>query len=284
MIAIKVTGRLDTPEFHIAKEVVEIVADQFKRDVSCEITPLLEKEWMESIAALKTERGDLWDFTESVVCYVDNKLYKSVSQFLEYINLTYKIVSSGNDAEEVAKNATKEYYRNPKRDFVYLDITHDDNYIGRLVLELFTDICPKTCANFKSLCEGNIKSEVDKALSYEGCSIHRIVKRGYFQSGDLINNNGTGETSIYDESTFPDENFIVEHNGSGILSMANHGLHTNASQFCISFRALPWMNKKYVAFGKVVEGYAVLQKLEEIDTIVSGQPRKPCSISKCGLF
>jgi hypothetical protein len=54
--------------------------------------------------------------------------------------------------------------------------------------------------------------------------------------------------SVYGD-VFEDENFIVQHNKRGVLSMSNNGLHSNGSQFCISFRALPWMDKKYVAFG-----------------------------------
>lgn len=83
--------------------------------------------------------------------------------------------------------------------------------------------------------------------------------------------------------TFEDENFIVEHDSRGVLSMANSGPHTNASQFCISFRALPWMNRKYVAFGKVVSGGSALTTLEEVAT-ANGRPAFTCSITNCGVL
>lgn len=84
-------------------------------------------------------------------------------------------------------------------------------------------------------------------------------------------------------ATFPDENFIVEHSGRGVLFMANSGIHTNGSQFGVSFRAMPWMDKKYVAFGKLVYGTAVLDKLEGCPT-ANGRPTKACKITACGVF
>ncbi len=53
--------------------------------------------------------------------------------------------------------------------------------------------------------------------------------------------------SIYG-STFEDENFVIAHNKRGVVSMINTGLHSNGSQFAISFRPLPFMAAKYVAF------------------------------------
>ena len=54
--------------------------------------------------------------------------------------------------------------------------------------------------------------------------------------------------SIYGP-TFEDETFCAKHSKRGMLAMANDGLHTNGSQFLVSFRALEWMNTRYVAFG-----------------------------------
>ena len=58
--------------------------------------------------------------------------------------------------------------------------------------------------------------------------------------------------SIYG-ATFEDENFIVPHSKRGVVSMANSGLHTNASQFIIDLKPMPWMDKRFVAFGFVIE-------------------------------
>ncbi|KAK5966595.1 PPIase cyclophilin-type domain-containing protein, partial [Trichostrongylus colubriformis] len=52
---------------------------------------------------------------------------------------------------------------------VFMDITADDEPIGRLVFELNTKVCPKTSENFRRLCTG------EKGYGYKGCHWYRIV-------------------------------------------------------------------------------------------------------------
>lgn len=58
---------------------------------------------------------------------------------------------------------------------------------GRIVLELFNDVCPKTCENFRSLCAGDrgVGKVTGKPLTYKDVPFHRIVKDFIVQSGDF---------------------------------------------------------------------------------------------------
>jgi cyclophilin family peptidyl-prolyl cis-trans isomerase len=66
--------------------------------------------------------------------------------------------------------------------------------------------------------------------------------------------------------------------------MANKGYrHSNGSQFYITLSdACQWMSNRFVAFGRVVEGFDTLNKLENIETI-NQRPIKAVKIVNCGI-
>jgi peptidyl-prolyl cis-trans isomerase A (cyclophilin A) len=58
----------------------------------------------------------------------------------------------------------------------------------------------------------------------------------------------------------------------GLLAMANSGPATNGSQFFITVAATPWLNDKHTIFGKVIEGYDIV---EAISKVATGRGNKP---------
>merc|ERR1719240_940085 len=102
------------------------------------------------------------------------------------------------------------------------------------------------------------------------------------QGGDITDGDGTGGESIFGQ-TFPDENLSLKHTVPGMLSMANSGKNTNGSQFFITTKACPHLDGKHVVFGRVVEGFDVLERMDECGS-ASGKPKKTVVIDDCGVF
>lgn len=81
---------------------------------------------------------------------------------------------------------------------------------------------------------------------------HKIIPNCIAQGGDITEANGLGGESIYG-NFFDDENFKYHHDPY-VISMANGGKNTNASQFFFTFKKCPTLDGKHVVFGKIIAG------------------------------
>lgn len=126
---------------------------------------------------------------------------------------------------------------------------------GSIEIELFDNITPKTCENFRTHAKNGY---------YDGIIFHRIIESFMIQGGDPTGT-GRGGESIWGKP-FEDECVdSLKFEEPGILAMANSGPGTNGSQFFITTAATPWLNMNHTIFGKVVNGMDSVEKLEKVE-------------------
>ncbi|XP_075270358.1 putative inactive peptidyl-prolyl cis-trans isomerase-like 6 [Opisthocomus hoazin] len=286
-VMVTVVGLLRDPAFHVAKCTAEALKLKFpSKFADPVIQPLVEFAWHEYLQEKKKElRGEVWAYASSVMCFIDGQLLGDEKELLKWSHREWDYRDFKPEAlyQAITEDFYSKYLKNSQHVFVYLEIAIEEQPVGRLLFELFSDLCPRTCENFRALCTGGAKSPRDgRELTYKNSLFHRLVKNGWIQGGDIITGKGDGGESIYGP-TFEDESFAVRHKGRGVLGMANKGRHSNSSQFYITLQPAPYLDRKYVAFGQLIEGTEVLQRLEVVPTY-NERPTVACKIVNCGTF
>lgn len=144
---------------------------------------------------------------------------------------------------------------------------------GTIEIELMPDVAPKTVENFTGLIEKGY---------YDGIIFHRVIPEFMVQGGDPTGS-GMGGESLWGKP-FKDEcDPNVKFDQKGILAMANAGPGTNGSQFFLTTAKTPWLHMKHTIFGKVIDGYDVVEKIEGCKTGMMDKPIQEQKIIKASL-
>ncbi|KRX00846.1 Protein kinase-like domain [Pseudocohnilembus persalinus] len=159
-----------------------------------------------------------------------------------------------------------------------------------LILELDADICPKTCLNFFSLCKGDKKNSQGQFLDYKRSKFSR-KNEGYICGGKLENlEDFQGEGNIFGKKFFEDEIYTILHDKIGLISMSQSSdgggkRHKNSSEFFITLQnnLQEFLDRKYVAFGKVVHGLVDFLQFCEEDCFSVNQ-NLDWDIVQCGEY
>ena len=144
------------------------------------------------------------------------------------------------------------------------------NY-GKIVLLMYDDM-PITTGNFVKL----VNEEF-----YDGVIFHRVIDGFMIQGGDPQGNGmgGPGYT-IKDEFTHAGGN----RNKRGTISMANAGSDTGGSQFFINLADNSFLDGKHPAFGEIVEGMEIVDRIAKVETDGSDRPLKEVVIESAKVL
>ena len=130
--------------------------------------------------------------------------------------------------------------------------------------ELYPDVAPNTVNNFLSL--------VNKGF-YDGLIFHRVIN-GFMIQGGCPDGTGMGGPGYQIKGEFLQNGFPNElKHTPGVLSMAR-AMHPDSagSQFFIMHQTSPHLDGAYAAFGKVIEGMDVVNKIAETTTDYQDRP------------
>ncbi|KAE8357307.1 cyclophilin-like domain-containing protein [Aspergillus caelatus] len=158
--------------------------------------------------------------------------------------------------------------------------------LGDIVIDLLVDECPKACENFLKLC---------KVKYYNFSPVHSVQKNFTFQTGDPLgpdSSESDGGSSIWGLLEGPPKRTFslepppkLKHDERGTVSMAtvpsphDPDQRIAASQFIVTLgENLDYLDGKAVIFGKVVEGFDVLEKVNEAFIDDRGRPLKDIRI------
>ena len=136
---------------------------------------------------------------------------------------------------------------------------------GKIELELYPEVAPKTVANFTKLVYEGF---------YDGLIFHRVIPGFMIQGGDP---QGTGmggaKNKIVGEFKANGFNNTLKHT-RGVISMARaYDPNSASSQFFIMHANAPHLDGQYAAFGKVVSGIEVVDEIASIPTDYSDRPK-----------
>ena len=143
---------------------------------------------------------------------------------------------------------------------------------GEMVLEFWPDVAPKHVENFKSLAKKGF---------YDGTCFHRVIKGFMIQGGDPLTKDpskesmwGTGGPGHKVNAEFNDKAHV-----RGVLSMArSQDPNSAGSQFFICHGDPRFLDKQYTAFGKLIKGDDVLEKIATTKTKPGDRPEKRMNV------
>jgi cyclophilin family peptidyl-prolyl cis-trans isomerase len=152
--------------------------------------------------------------------------------------------------------------------------------LGTFTCELSYSRSPRAVGNFIALATGtrpwvdDLTGQVRSQPFYEELTFHRVIAGFMIQTGSR-NGQGTDGPGYVFPDTFDS---TLRHDSPGVLSMANSGPNSNGAQFFIAVTATPWLDAVHTVFGRVIEGYSVVQAISQVDTDDQDRPRDPVQL------
>jgi peptidyl-prolyl cis-trans isomerase B (cyclophilin B) len=206
---------------------------------------------------------------------------KIVATFCAFsLALGFALAQTGEPKKQESKSDAAPAAAEKKNSTTASEVAVIKTSAGDMVIEFWPDVAPKTVENFKTLAKKGF---------YDGTAFHRVIKGFMIQGGDPLTKDpameakwGTGDPGYKIEAEFSSRPHT-----RGVISMARNGdpieqtgqlprpqfANSAGSQFFICHATAPHLDGRYSAFGKLIKGEDVLDKIA--DTPVTPGRNKP---------
>lgn len=231
---VTVVGKLNDAFFQQAKKAVEFLADS-EPGLTANVMSLLPLDYdllvqrvlPDAFPTVAKHSGPVLVYVGDVDTPDGATYIGGIDAMLTWCRTTYTYQDATHKIfyERLAKTHLRGYAQKTKREYVEMEIVKDGVSQGVLLIELFTDIAPRTCQNFMAFVNGTSCNAPDDTVpdvvkKYEKCPIHRVVKDGWFQTGDVVPpQNGFGGDELV-----PGKRTV---RGRDVQSQARHAWYCN---------------------------------------------------------
>eukprot|EP00405_Crypthecodinium_cohnii_P026211 CAMPEP_0206488476 /NCGR_PEP_ID=MMETSP0324_2-20121206/42443_1 /ASSEMBLY_ACC=CAM_ASM_000836 /TAXON_ID=2866 /ORGANISM="Crypthecodinium cohnii, Strain Seligo" /LENGTH=306 /DNA_ID=CAMNT_0053967523 /DNA_START=178 /DNA_END=1098 /DNA_ORIENTATION=+ len=254
-------GKYQDPAFHRIKVAMEHLSKQIP-DAQCTIKAFFETQFEQNLKYIVGKYGSsfnqckpsapiVWAETNDSILYFLNEtrfMQWCLKQFRYEDNtrlIFYKRI--GNKTLAAARAETG-------RSYCAFSVQIGEEAKELVQIELFDEECPVLAKNFLDLLAKD---------SFQGTPVHRVKANSWIQAGDLVDGSGV-HSEAANGGFLRDESFVVEHDRAGLIGMANHGQDTNGSQFYITLRDLPFLDRKWVIIGRVISGMRTMLRVNKV--------------------
>lgn len=189
---------------------------------------------------------------------------------------------------------------------VWMDISINEEVIGRIHIKLFPEVFPAGVENFIRIVTGETYRAEHKGTgdnkfirevrrTYEGCKFFNVLYGNYIVSGDIYNNDGSRAGTIYEDNPIPQMfgDYFYQHNLKGLISLVpfqdkDTGELFFDSTFMITLdrptrtNTIEDLNTDQIVIGQITQGLEILDKINTLVFPYAGRRYPDIRIHKCG--
>jgi len=262
-LQIFVYGNYEDPIFQMLKAAAEYLAAE-KEGVSATVEGFFQTQYEQHQRYIIDKYGGSFSQSErgAALVYVETDgevlFFANQMDFVEWAGHKWKYEDNTllSEYESMGLAAVQAVKGGSGKSYCAVSVSINGGPKEKVELELFNEETPNLAANF-------IKLLADP--KFNGHPVHRVKAGCWVQAGDLVDGSGMNSAAVGGTS-LTSESFRFSHDRPGLLGMCSHGKDTIGSQFYVTLRELPFLDRKFCIIGRVISGMDTIVKISGVET------------------